>query len=118
MPGREAAAVGVVAEMGQAQRPRIGEDDTENPAPGGRWAHGPLLARTEPEGDEVGDGPVLGVEHADGGEAGPGQGAGLSDHVFQEGGQLQIGLQEERCRQDPSELDRVLDRLERHRWRA
>ena len=113
--GREAEAVGMTADLGDAQRPRVGDEQAED-APARRAGPDPgLLLGGEPDGDEVRQGLLLLVEHPQRAVARAGHGARLLDDVAQDLGQLEVGLDQQRRLEHPAELGRILDRAEWHR---
>ena len=59
-----------------------------------------LFVRLEPDGDELGQRGAVVVEDPEGAVPGVGHRAGLVDDVAQQGGQLEIGLEEQRGLED------------------
>ena len=110
----EAEAVGMVADLRDAQRLGVGDEQPEDAPTRRAGTDGRLLLLGEPDRDEFREGLLLLVEHAERPVARAGHGPRLLDHVAQDLGQFQVRLDQQRRLEHPPQLGRILDRTERH----
>ena len=115
MVGRESKALGIAAEVGQAERLGVGDEKAENPLSGGTGPYSGLFVRIQPDRDELGQGGAAIIEHSERPIAGSGHGTGLFDHVAEEYRQLEIPFNEQGCLENPPEFCRILDGAIRHK---
>ena len=113
--GREAEAVGMLADLVDAERLRSAMSSPRTPRPVGRWPMVVSSSSERPDRDEIGQGLLLLVEHAQRPVACPGHGACLLDDMAQDLGQLQVRLDQQRRLEHPAQLGRILNPAERHR---
>ncbi len=112
--GREPEAVGMVADLGDAQDLGVGDEQPEDPATGRAGTDPGLFLRGQPDGDELRQGLLLLVEDPERPVARPRHGARLLDDMPQDVGQFEVRLDQERRLEDPAELGRILDPAEWH----
>ncbi len=112
--GREAEAVGMAADLVDAQRARVGDEQPEDPTARRARTDLVLLLFGEPDGDEFRQSLFLFVEDPERPVARPGHGARLLDDVPEDLGQFQVRLDQQRRLEHPPELAWILDPTKRH----
>jgi hypothetical protein len=85
MIGRETVTFRMLAQTGQAQGARIGDQESQHAFPRGQRADLGHPIRFYPDRDELFESRFVAVEHAQGAVAGTCHGARLFDHMAQKG---------------------------------
>jgi len=110
MVGREAKAFGVSANLGQAQRLGISDQNPEHPESLGAGTDPLLLLGVEAHGDEFGQGRALVIQYAECAIASPGHRSCFLDEMAKQDGEIEICLKLERRFQQTTKLGWVFDR--------
>jgi hypothetical protein len=100
--------------MAQAQRPRIGDEESQYSS--SSWTRSNLffLLWLEPNRDELSQRRAVVVEHTECAVASSGDGPSLLDDVAQQSRQLKICLDQQGRFKYPSKLGRIIDRPKWH----
>jgi len=115
MVGRKANTVGMRAEIVQTERFGVSDQKAEDALPGWARAYPGFFVLVQPDSDELRQASSINVEHAECTVTGPSHGAGFLDHMAEEHRQFEVLLDEQGRLEDPLELDRILDRVVRHK---
>ncbi len=105
----EAGARWMVSEPGEAERLRVVDEQPEHPEARRQRPDPALRLDVETHDDELSERRPLLVEHAQRAVARRGDRAGLVDDAMEQGGEVEVGLEEERRLEHPPELDGILD---------
>ena len=112
---REAEALGMAADVRDAQLLRVCDQQSQDATARRAGTDVRLLLGGEPDRDELREGLLVLGQHAQCAVARAGHGTGLLDDVAQDLWQFEVGLDEQGGLEDPPELGRILNRTERHR---